>query len=121
MKLTKSKRQWVDNKVKHYCELLQIQAPKVFLTMSEYSAWKKIKREESGYTRVGRSNCLGVCHRDDGFLVILVKRSPSLARLDQTIRHELIHYTKPSYNHWSETFKDRMEKLKKGKIKNGRF
>jgi hypothetical protein len=71
--------------------------------------------------RVGRSNCLGVCHRKDSFIVILIKRSSDLEDLDHTIRHELLHYAKPSYNHYSAEFEDRMKKLKLGKIKNGRF
>ncbi|KKM04471.1 hypothetical protein LCGC14_1763890 [marine sediment metagenome] len=121
MKLTKSKMTWVINRVNHYCKLLEITPPEVFLTMAEYNQWKVQKREESGYSRVGRSTCLGVCHRQDKFIVILIKRARDLVRLDDTIRHELIHYAKPSYNHYSLAFRDRMNKLLKGKIKNGRF
>ena len=121
MRLTQHKREWVINKVKYYCEVLGIVEPKVFLTMSEYNTWKAQKRLESGFRRVGRSNCLGVCHKVDGFIVILPKRSRNLKCLDNTIRHELIHYSKPSYNHYGANFLDRMKRLKKGQIKNGRF
>jgi hypothetical protein len=50
-----------------------------------------------------------------------VKRHDDLKGLDNTIRHELIHWAKPSYNHRSAEFADRMNKLLKGDIKNGRF
>ena len=119
MKLTQKKREWVIRKVEGYSEVLGIESPKVFLTMSEYNFWKENKRKEKG-ERVGRTNCLGVCHKSEGFIVVLPKRSPSLKILDNTIRHELIHYTK-SYGHYSKEFKDRMKRLKQGKVKNGRF
>jgi len=119
MKLTKSKRQWVLNKVNFYSDILGIEPPKVFLTMSDYNQWKADKRSKKG-ERVGRTECYGVCHKKDGFIVILPKSSPSLKHLDDTIRHELIHYTK-SYNHCSSVFEDRMKRLKKGMVKNGRF
>lgn len=121
MKLTPAKRNWVSKKINHYCSLLKIETPNVFLTMAEYDQWKKEKRLKTGKIRVGRSNCLGVCHKRDNFIVILVKRAKNLDSLDETIRHELIHFSKPSYNHYSKEFKDRMKKLKLGKIKNGRF
>ena len=121
MKLTEHKRLWILNKVVHYCELLKVAPPWVFLTMAEYNQWKKEQREKTGHKRVGRSDCLGVCHRKENFIVILPKRMSNLAAVDHTIRHELIHYAKPSYNHHSADFADRMKKLKDGKIKNGRF
>lgn len=120
MKFTTNKKNWVINRVARYCKLLQINPPKIFFTMAEYNCWKQSKRTVIGQ-RVGRSQCLGVCHKDEGFIAILVKRSPNLSRLDQTIRHELIHYSKPSYNHRSQEFYDRMKRLELGHIKNGRF
>lgn len=119
MKLTQAKRKWVIKKVNHYSNLLEVESPKIFFTMSEYNNWKKSIRQKRG-EHVGRSQCLGVCHRDNKFIVILVKRSTNLAELDDTIRHEMLHYTK-SYGHYSDVLKDRMERLKKGKIKGGRF
>lgn len=121
MKLTKHKREWVAEKIKHYCSLFEVAEPRVFLTMAEYNREKERLRKKHGYTRVGRTECIGVCHRVDKFIVILVKRNKNLAQLDETIRHELIHYAKPSYNHYSAEFKDRMKRLKEGRIRNGRF
>jgi hypothetical protein len=135
MKLTSHKKQWVLDRVDKYCQLLQIEPPTVILTRKEYEDWKEQKREErrqrliklcgfayNGYMRVGRgSRYLGVCHRIDKMIVILIKKSPNLSRLDQTIRHELIHYARPSYNHHSKEFRDRMERLLKGKVKDGKF
>ena len=121
MKLTKSKIKWIHDKVQHYCNLLQVSAPRVFFIMAEYNRWKVEKRKSSNGSRVGRTSCLGVCHRSEGVIVILVKRAKNLIELDNTIRHELVHYTKPSYNHYSKEFIDRMKRLKNGKIKNGRF
>jgi hypothetical protein len=119
MKLTPSKREWVMKKVADYSATLGIEPPKVFLTMAEYDKWKAEKRTFRG-EHVGRTNCYGVCHKEEGFIVILPKESPSLERLDQTIRHELVHYTK-TYNHCSEDFERCMVALKKGRVKNGRF
>jgi hypothetical protein len=119
MKLTKHKREWVLNKVELYSKFLEIEPPKVFLTMTEYNKWKQEKRTQRG-ERVGRTNCYGVCHKKEGFIVILPKVSPSLKHLDDTIRHELIHYTK-SYNHCSKQFETAMKRLKAGRVKNGRF
>ena len=120
MKLTRSKEAWVFNKVKHYSQLLQISEPTVFLTMAAYNRWKQTQRIYGGQ-RVGRTECGGVCHRKEGIIVILVTKVPNLDMLDELIRHEMIHYAKPSYNHRSNTFRDRMWKLKQGKVKNGRF
>jgi hypothetical protein len=121
MKLTAHKRKFVEEKVIHYSNLLKVPAPKVFLTEVDYECWKASKRTYKG-EKVGRTNCLGICHREEGFIVVLVKKSPSLERLDKTIRHEMIHYAKPSYNHSSKEFEDRMNKLKKGQVdSNGRF
>lgn len=120
MKITKSKKDWINKKVKYYCSLLQIEPPQVFLTMAEYNCWKIDERRYKG-ERVGRTNFLGVCHRLSKIIVILVKKSSCLNCLDDTIRHELLHYAEPSYNHFSNIFHAGMKKLKKGKIKNGLF
>lgn len=120
MKLTESKKNWVIARVNYYCKLLEINPPNIFFTMAEYNRWKDTKRTIPR-EHIGRTQCLGVCHRDEGFVVLLVKKSPNLPRLDQTIRHELIHYSKPSYNHRSIEFHDRMKRLELGHIKNGRF
>lgn len=129
MKLTEAKRKWVLNKVEHYCSLLKCPVPKIYLTMADYNRWKDTFRAKPG-EHIGRTNVLGVCHgnirsmRTDefNFIVILVKRHKDTKQLDDTIRHELIHWAKPSYNHCSKEFFDRMEKLKKGKLNaNGRF
>lgn len=137
MRLTISKIEWINKKVDYYCNLLEITPPRVMLTRKEYEKWKLQKRQQIindfklqnpdlpisivAHTRVGRSNYLGVCHREEGFIVLNVKAESTLKAIDNTIRHELIHYAKPSYNHQSQTFQDRMKKLKRGKIKNGRF
>lgn len=122
MKLTQSKRDWVMQKVNHYCSLLKVESPTVFFTMSEYDRWKIEQRRKTGFVRVGRSNVLGVCHRISKFIVVLVKRHADLEDLDKTIRHELIHYTKPGYWHGGPEFRDRMERLKRGDISaTGRF
>lgn len=125
MKLTVAKKEWVLNRVKHYSDLFCIAPPpKVIMTMAEYNRKKEELRERyTRHIRVGRSNpwLLGVCHRKDGFIVILVKRHKNTAHIDHTIRHEMLHFCKPSYNHCSAIFQDRMERLKQGKLKNGRF
>ncbi len=120
MKPTLSKITWVASKVIHYSKLLQISPPYVFLTMQEYDNWKETQRKKPG-EQVGRTNCYGVCHREQQFIVVLIKRRSSLESFDDTLRHELIHYAKPSYNHYSKEFRNRMELLKQGKITNGRF
>lgn len=121
MKLTLNKIIWIADRVVHYCNLLKVEVPYVFTTMQEYNEWKRTVRTIKG-ERVGRSNCLGVCHRREKFIVILPKRSSNLINLDEVIRHELIHYAKPSYNHCSRQFYERMRALKSGHInENGRF
>lgn len=123
MKLTKSKKEWVIKKVKCYCDLLQVVTPTILFTMAEYNRKKEEMRKQKKKKYVGRDNpyLYGVCHRDEYFIVILVKRHTSLNNMDNTIRHELLHLTKPSYNHKGKDFFDRMDRLKKGWIKNGRF
>lgn len=122
MKITPFRREWISNRVSRYCSLLQVEPPRLILTFAEYDRWKKEKRSQSNYVRVGRgSSYLGVCHRNDSMIFLNVKRALNLRGLDDTIRHELIHYTKPSYNHYSVSFRVAMERLKQGKVKNGRF
>lgn len=120
MKLTTHKKQWLEEKLILYCQLLEIEIPALILTKKEYENWKQEKRTNSNQ-RVGRVNYLGVCHKKDNLIVLNVKHHQNLLALDDTLRHELIHLAKPSYNHRSKTFVDKMRKLKQGKIKNGRF
>ena len=94
MKATKFRRAWVIKQVKHYCELLCVKPPRHYL---------------------------GVCHHSSNMIVVFLKRLRNLKAVDTTIRHELIHLTKPSYGHRTDVFYERMEQLKRGKIKNGRF
>ncbi|MBA7710294.1 hypothetical protein ES703_119234 [subsurface metagenome] len=123
MKATKFRRAWVIKQVKHYCELLCVKPPRVILTAAEYERWKAEERIRCGWVRVGRSDrhYLGVCHHSSNMIVVFLKRLRNLKAVDTTIRHELIHLTKPSYGHRTDVFYERMEQLKRGKIKNGRF
>lgn len=137
MKLTAHRRQWIQDKTNHYCHLLQVEPPLILLRRKEYEEWKAKRKEEkrqgylkmgittipNKYIRIGRnaSRYQGVCHTDDKMIYLNVKKSSNLNDLDHTLRHELIHYAKPSYQHYTKPFVDRMERLKKGKISNGRF
>lgn len=123
MKLTEHKRKWIQDKVVHYCSLLQVEVPTLLLTRKEYKLHKEVIRQETGYTRVGSSpsRVYGTCNRKRKVIFLHVKKTPNSKWLDDTIRHELIHYAKPSYNHHSPEFRDRMKLLKKGRIVNGRF
>lgn len=128
MKLTPSKIEWIKTKVNNYCQTLSVKPPTfLILTRKTYQEWKEWRKETNPHYK-GRnfSRFLGVCHGNCkyerfGMIALNVKLSPNLKRLDETIRHELIHWSKPSYNHRSQEFFDRMNKLKQGKIKNGRF
>lgn len=131
MKLTDSKVQWIKERVEYYCKLLEVDIPPLILTRKEYEQMKATRRAINPHYR-GRnfSRFLGVCHGNityigknkEAILIALnVKKHFNLKQLDETIRHELIHYAKPSYNHRSFNFFDRMKKLQKGNIKNGRF
>ena len=128
MKLTEAKVSWVKEKVSKYCKLLEVPTPTfLILTRKGYEEWKDWRKEiNSSYRGRNFSRFLGVCHgnyKNERFKMITlnVKKHCNLNSLDDTIRHELIHYAKPSYNHRSQEFQDRMNKLLKGDIKNGRF
>jgi len=122
MKLTDKKREWINQKINYYCNLLKVKIPRIILTHSEYEKFKKELREKYNHIRVGRSNYLGVCHRAEKVIIIRVKHLPNCKELDYTIRHELLHYAKPSYNHYSKEFYDRLKRLKQGKLnQEGRF
>jgi hypothetical protein len=128
MKLTESKISWVRERVAKYCELLEVPSP-TFLILTrkhykEYDAWRKELNPH--YRGRNFSKFWGICHgnyKNNRFKLIAlnVKQHPNLKALDRTIRHELIHWSKPSYNHRSIEFYDRMNKLLKGDITNGRF
>lgn len=128
MKLTESKVSWVRERVAKYCEALEVPPPTfLILTRKGYEEWKDWRKEiNPSYRGRNFSRFLGVCHGNyklERFKMITlnVKRHYDLKGLDNTIRHELIHWAKPSYNHRSKEFHDRMNKLLKGDIKNGRF
>jgi hypothetical protein len=128
MKLTNSKIQWIKKQVNNYCKLLEVKPPTfLLLTRKNYEEWKAWRRTwQDRYRGRNFSRFLGICHGNFKYnrcrmIALNVKRHRNLEQLDNTIRHELIHYAKPSYNHRSFNFYDRMNKLKKGKIKNGRF
>jgi hypothetical protein len=128
MRLTDSKIQWIKNRVNSYCKLLEVEVPTfLILTRKHYEEYKDWRKEiNNNYRGRNFSRFWGICHgncKNERFKMIAlnVKQHPNLKSLDQTIRHELIHWSKPSYNHRSVEFYDRMNKLQKGDIKNGRF
>jgi len=126
--LTDAKVSWVRERVAKYCEALEVPAPTfLILTRKGYEEWKDWRKEiNPSYRGRNFSRFLGVCHGNIkcerfGMIYLNVKKHNDLKGLDNTIRHELIHWAKPSYNHRSAEFADRMNKLLKGDIKNGRF
>lgn len=116
MKLTEAKRQWVYKRVKEYIDILNIPMPELILTRKEYEARKDERRTREGQ-HVGRTwhKFYGVAHRDENMIALNLKLSPNLARLDQTIRHEVIHLYR-RYNHRSERFYNWMEELKQRRL-----
>jgi len=132
MKLTESKIKWIKNRVNYYCKLLEVEEPPLILTRKDYEEMKAKRRAINQHYR-GRnfSRFLGVCHgnvtyqgvnKDYVLVALNVKKHYNLKQLDETIRHELIHYSKPSYNHRSFIFYDRMYRLLKGRVnEQGRF
>lgn len=133
MKLTESKVSWVRERVAKYCKLLEIENPPLLiLTKRNYDFYVECCKDALPNYR-GRTwrRFWGLCIGSiktwknqpilNRVICLNIKALPNLKCLDNTIRHELIHFTKPSYNHRSQEFHDRMNKLLKGDIKNGRF
>jgi len=120
MKLTKSKQQYVKNKVIEYCKSMKCDVPNwLFLTASEWNEFKAYVKE----TRfAGRKRNLkdpnkywGLCWKEYKAIGIFVKKHPSLKWLDNTIRHELVHWVR-RYNHRSMAFAKNMNQLKMGTL-----
>jgi len=129
MKLTGNKRQWIFKRVNEYCKILNMPIPLLLLSRKEYEQWKIKEREkilqknngiyDTARMRVGRTvrpSLYGVAHKDDNMIFLNVKASRNLSRLDQTIRHELIHFYR-TYNHYNPRFIGLMEDLKHKRIR----
>ena len=112
MKLTEAKTQWILTRVKQYCDILNITMPEIILTRKDYEQRKKERRQYES-EHVGRTwhKFYGVAHRKENMIALNVKLSPNLERLDQTIRHEILHLYL-TYNHHSERFAKWMNELK---------
>jgi hypothetical protein len=123
MKITTSKLELIQNKVKGYCSALNVDVPKVVVTKPDYDFWKIQRRNEMGHGMFGRPSTdrLGATHRKDKVIFINTSRIRNLATLDETICTQLIRLAKPSYNINSPEFKDRKKRLQQGKVRNGRF
>jgi hypothetical protein len=126
MKLTPNLLEWIQAKVCHYLDLLEYRKPvRIILTLSDYKKYCDQQRKYPGQ-HIGRSWAVGVCHRSlkpeiDDVIFLKVKKHQNKAELDHTIRHELLHLCKHSFNHYSPEFEKRVRALKQGKIENGRF
>lgn len=118
MKLTEHKKQWVHSRIREYCKSMKVVPPSwLFLTQKDWKQWAVYIKEQTGQKkyRQSDSNCLGVCCYKRKVIAIFVKRFETLKRLDQTIRHELVHYVR-RYNHHSKEFHRCMEQLRKGEL-----
>lgn len=122
MKLTKSKREWVKNRIIKYCNEMNCERPSwLFLKASEWNEWKEYNKKKDGWKRFRNAapSYLGICDREGGAIAIFVKKFISLDALDRTIRHELAHWVR-SYNHRGQDFARIMDEIKKGKLKANR-
>ena len=88
-----------------FCKQLGVDHPKVFWT-------KKEVREKYPGERLGK-RLLGKCSRDDGWILIVYNKHNGLRQLDNTLRHELIHWRFPQVNH-GPRFDKLMKQLKNG-------
>lgn len=122
MRLTTAKVQWVKNRIQKYCDSMEAEYPSfLFVTKSEWTEWAAYRKDLEGFKRYrNASRYLGICDYKRKVIAIFVKSFSSLDRMDETIRHELVHYVR-RYNHHSESFCECMDQLKKGTLKAKNF
>ena len=92
-----------------YCKQLGVEHPEMFWT-------KKEVREKYLGVRLGK-RLLGKYSRDnggDGWILIVYSMHNGLRDLDETLRHELIHWRFPQVRHSSPRFDKLMKQLKDG-------
>ena len=63
----------------------------------------------------------GACYRKQNTVFINTEKLKDAKKLDKVIRRELINLAKPSYYPTRPIFRDRMNRLLVGDVRNGRF
>ncbi len=126
MKLTEARQAKIERTCCGYLDSLgYAESVRFLLDRKSHEDWKRRERNDKSYLESisnghyerGRSSkYLGVCYKDERVIYLNVKKSSCWGRLDQTIRHELIHLVR-SYNHRGIDFARCMIKLKKGALR----
>ena len=88
-----------------YCKQLGVEYPEIYWT-------KKALKEKYSGENLGK-RLLGKCSRDDGWIIIVYNKHNGLRELDDTLRHELVHWRFPQVNH-GVRFEKLMKQLKDG-------
>tara|TARA_B100001750_G_scaffold225450_1_gene217287 strand:+ start:184 stop:624 length:441 start_codon:yes stop_codon:yes gene_type:complete len=88
-----------------YCKQLGVEHPKIYWT-------KKEVREKYSGENLGK-RLLGKCSRGAGWIIIVYNKHDGLRQLDDTLRHELVHWRFPQVNH-GVRFEKLMKQLKDG-------
>lgn len=108
--MTTKKQTILLNRMKVYLKRLgMIEEPKIIWTLREL-----IEQPKNIVGRRASKNTLGECYFRSNLIYIAYNKHHSLSSLDNTLRHELIHYRFSSLNHGPK-FELRMKELKKGK------
>lgn len=123
MNLTMKKLQLIQERVTTYCSALNTDVPRVIVSKADHELFKIQRRNEMahGVTDRPAKSPTGVCYRTEKVIFLAADKIKSTEMLDEAIRREMVHLTKPSYYYTRPDFMDRMERLKVGNVRNGRF
>ena len=108
--MTTKKQEILLERMKKYCDQLGVsELPKVVWTLKELM---EMPRSIVGKNRAGKRT-LGTCYYRDNLIYIAYLKHHNLTSLDNTLRHELIHYRFTGIPH-GKRFEKKMKELKQG-------
>ena len=117
---------FVTHKCIKYCKMLKVDMPELIFEEKKYKLFEEYLESlyKDRYIPVkigGDLRGASSLVQKTVFINVDSAHNQTLDAIEDTLIHELIHYTKPSYKHYTKRFKMCCTKLKQGRVKNGRF
>ena len=125
MKLTDARKKRITLLVEHLLCVLKKNSlmPLILFSSTEFKAWKQRQLDyaKKMYDDTENEGYLGLCHTEEpSMLYFNIAAHETEADLENSVIHEILHLCKPSYTH-TKQFKNKIKKLQKGFVKNGRI
>jgi len=117
---------FTSHKCQYYCKRLEVTVPDIIFREKEYNLFNEYLKQlyKDRYVPIkvdGTLRGASSLAQETIFINLDSEEHKTYDDVEETLIHELVHYTKPSYKHYTKRFQECCKKLKQGRVKNGRF